>query len=79
MYSLVVTLKSGIKISEPIISNYLFQNLLGWILEKTSEVQNKKTEEQDQKSISSVSVPPTGQFYEPFMKDLELIWQVSPI
>ena len=38
---------------------------------------NKKTEDQDQKSLSSVSVPRAGLFYEPFLGDLELIWKVS--
>jgi len=80
-------------------------------LENTSELQNQKTEDQDKKSLSSVSVPgagtelvsyrlpyqfhvakkserenflrfvylvpPTGRFYEPFLKDLELIWRIE--
>jgi hypothetical protein len=39
--------------------------------------QNKITEEQDQKSVSSVSVPGAGLFSEPFLRDLDLIWQVD--
>jgi hypothetical protein len=35
----------------------------------------EKKEETDKKSVSSVSVPPTGLFYEPFMRDLALIWE----
>lgn len=37
----------------------------------------KKPEDQDQKSHFSGSVPPTGLIYEPFLRDLELIWQVN--
>ena len=40
-------------------------------------VRKVKTEDRDQESLSSVSVPPTGRFYEPFMKDLDLIWRVE--
>lgn len=51
--------------------------VLEWIFQYTNELQNNKTEEQDQKSLSSVSVPRTGLFYEPFLWDLDLIWRVK--
>lgn len=38
----------------------------------------KYTEETDKKSLSSGSVPSTGLFYEPFLKDLDLIWCIEP-
>jgi len=44
---------------------------------KTNDLQNKKTEDQDKKSLSSVSVPPTGLFSEPFLRDLKLICRVD--
>jgi hypothetical protein len=81
------------------------------MFENTNDLQNKKTEDGDQKPLSSVSVPgagtepasyrlptsisyvkkkrksrtlslcysvpPTGLFSEPFLKDLELIWRVK--
>jgi len=50
---------------------------LEWIFQNTKELHDKKTEEQDQRSLSSVSVPGAGLFYEPFMRDLELIWRVK--
>jgi hypothetical protein len=45
------------------------------IFHNINDLQNKKTEEQDKKSLSSVSVPRTGLFYEPFLRDLEMIYQ----
>jgi len=36
---------------------------------------NIKTEDRDKKSLSSVSVPPTGLFSEPFLSDL--IWEYN--
>jgi hypothetical protein len=48
-----------------------YNKVLEWIFQNTNELQNKKTEEQDKKSVSSVSVPLTGLFYEPFLVDLE--------
>ena len=53
-----------------------YNKVLEWIFQNTNELQNKKTEDQDQKSLSSVSVPRTGLFYEPFLKDLDLIWKI---
>ncbi len=55
-----------------------YNKVLEWIFQNTNDLHNKKTEEQDQKSLSSVSVPRTGLFYEPFLNDLDLIWRVSP-
>jgi len=43
-----------------------------------NELKNKKTEEQDHRSLSSVPVPGAGLFYEPFLNDLDLIWRVDP-
>ncbi len=37
----------------------------------------KKTEDTDQKSVSSVSVPGAGLFYEPALYDLDIIWLVD--
>jgi len=54
-----------------------YNKVLDWIFENTKELQNKKPEEQDQKSLSSGSVPPTEQFSEPFLRDLDLIWRVE--
>ena len=54
-----------------------YNKVLEWIFQNTNDLQNKKTEEQDQKSLSSVSVPGAGLFSEPFLKDLELIWGVA--
>ena len=51
--------------------------VLEWIFQNTNELQNKKTEEQDQKSVSSVSVPGAGLFYEPALYDLDIIWLVD--
>jgi hypothetical protein len=36
----------------------------------------KKTEDPDQKSVSSVFVSLTGLFSEPFLSDLETIWEL---
>ena len=44
---------------------------------RTNDLQIKKTEEQDQKSLSSVYVPGAGLFSEPFLRDLELIYLVD--
>ena len=57
--------------------NTSYNEVLEWIFQNTNELQNKKTEEQDQKSVSSVSVPGAGLFCEPFLNDLDLIWQVD--
>ena len=63
-----------------------YNKVLEWISQNTNDLQNIKTENQDQKSVSSVSilhsysgegVPLTGRFYEPFLRDLELIYQVD--
>jgi hypothetical protein len=51
--------------------------VLEWIFENTNELEKQKTEEQDIKSVFSVSVPGAGRFYEPFLRDLELIWRVD--
>ena len=37
-----------------------YNKVLEWIFQNTNELQNKKTEDQDQKSLSSVSVHRTG-------------------
>ena len=50
-----------------------YNKVLEWIFENTKELQKEKTEDRDDKSLSSVSVPQTGLFYEPFMRDLELL------
>jgi site-specific DNA recombinase len=57
--------------------NNSFNKILDQIFQNTNELQNEKTEDQDQNSLSSVSVPRTGLFYEPFFRDLELIWRVE--
>jgi len=54
-----------------------YHKVLEWIFQNTKELQNKKTEDQDQKSLSSVSVPGAVLFSEPFMRDLEMIWRVK--
>ena len=37
-----------------------YNKVLEWIFQNTNDLQNEKTEEQDQKSLSSVSVPGAG-------------------
>ena len=37
-----------------------YYKVLEWIFQNTNELQNVKTEEQDKKSLSSVSVPGAG-------------------
>ena len=54
-----------------------YNKVLEWIFQNNNELEKEKTEDKDQKSLSSVSVPRTGLFYEPFLKDLELIWLVD--
>jgi hypothetical protein len=48
-----------------------------WIYQNTNKLQKKKTEGSDEKSVSSVSVPRTELFSEPFLKDLDLIWRIN--
>jgi len=52
-----------------------FSKVLEWIFQNTNDLQ-KKPEEKDQKSLSSVSVPGAVLFSEPFLRDLDLIWRV---
>jgi hypothetical protein len=47
--------------------------------QNTNELQNNKPEKIDEKPIISGSVPPTGRFYEPFLRDLELIWKTDEL
>ena len=37
-----------------------YNKVLEWMFQNTNELQNKKTEEKDKKSLSSVSVPGAG-------------------
>ena len=54
-----------------------YNKVLDWIFQNTNELQKEKTEGADKKSVSSVSVPLTELFSEPFMKDLDLLWRVD--
>ena len=54
-----------------------YNKVLEWIFQNTNDLQNKKTEEQDKKSLSSVSAPLTELFSEPFLRDLDLIWRLD--
>ena len=55
-----------------------YNKVLEWIFQNTNELGKEKPEERDDNSYSSGSAPPTGRFYEPFMRDLELIWKGGP-
>jgi hypothetical protein len=53
-----------------------YNKVLEWIFQNTKESEKEKPEDQEGFSHSSGSVPRTGLFYEPFLNDLDLIWQV---
>jgi len=50
-----------------------YNKVLEYIFQETNMLKGEKKEETVNNSVSSVSVPLRGQFYEPFLRDLELI------
>lgn len=54
-----------------------YNEVLDTILKDTSKLYEKKKEEPDKKSASSLSVPLTVLFSEQFLSDLELIWDLK--
>jgi hypothetical protein len=54
-----------------------YNKVLYWIFQNTNELHEQKKEGIDKKSIPFVSVPLTGLFSKPFLKDLDLLWRVD--
>jgi hypothetical protein len=46
---------------------------------RTDELEKEKPEDRGGNSLSSGFVPPTGLFYEPFLKDLDRIWFIKTL
>jgi len=49
----------------------------GCIIQNFNDLKNNKPEDRGEFTHSSGSVPGTGQFYEPFLQDLDLLWRVN--
>jgi hypothetical protein len=55
-----------------------YNKFLEWIFQNTNELEEEKPEDRGEESLSSGFVPLTGQFYELFINDLDLIWRINP-
>ena len=54
-----------------------YNKVLDTIFQETNQLKEKKKEEPDENSDSSLQVPLTVLFSEPFLNDLELIWNLN--